>query len=298
VPLEFINVAVPNGHLAPSLARRGIEFERTIQPDVVVTLFNLEDPTIGGYAPENVALRRALSLGYNIEEEIRLIRRGSMTPAQSPVPPLTSGYDPAFASEMGRFDRARARALLDLYGYIDRDGDGWREKPDGSRLELAIATESSQLDRAFNELWKRQLDALGVRVSFHVNQWPENLKAARAGKLMVWLLGYTAASPDSDAFLALGYSKNIGTSNYARFRNPAYDALYDRQRQLPDGPERDAVIRQMKRIWVAYMPYKIHGHRFVNDLSQPWLIGYRRHPFARDFCKYIDIDEAVRAASA
>jgi ABC-type transport system substrate-binding protein len=291
VPLEFINVAVPNGRLAPSLARRGIALERTIQPDVVITFFNLDDPVVGGYTPERVALRRAISLGYNIEEEIRLIRRGSMTPAQSQVPPLTSGFDARFVSEMGVFDRARALALLDLFGYMDRDGDGWRENPDGSPLVLQIATESSQIDRAFNEMWKRQLDALGLRVDFRVNQWPENLKAARSGKLMMWLLGYTAAAPDSDAFLGMGASQNIGASNFARFRLPEYDRLFEAQRQLPDGPERETLIRQMQRLFVAYMPYKVHGHRFANDLSQPRLIGYRRHPFARDFFKYVDVDD-------
>lgn len=294
VPLEFVTLAAPNGKIAPALEKRGIQLERVLNPDVAMTFFNMDNPAVGGYTPEKVALRRAISLGYNTDEEIRLIRRGSMIPAQSQVPPMTSGYDPSFTSEMGTFDRARARALLDTYGYLDRDGDGWREQPDGSPLVLEIATESSQIDRAFNELWKRQLDALGVQVKFIQNQWPENLKNARAGKLMIWTLGNTASSPDADAFLAFGWSKNIGSSNFARFIRPEYDRLYDQQRQMPDGPERDAVIRDMKRMFVAWTPYKIHGHRFSNDVSHPWLIGYRRHPFARDFFKHIDIDEAVR----
>ncbi len=297
VPLEFVNIAAPNAKVAPALAKRGIDLDRTINPDVVVTYFNMDNLVVGGYSAPEVALRRALSLGYDVEEEIRLIRRGSMIPAQSQVPPLTSGYDPAFVSEMSEFDRARARALLDTYGYVDRDGDGWRENPDGSRLLLSIATESSQLDRAYNELWKRQLDALSVRVEFNVNQWPENAKNARAGKLMIWLLGWTAGSPDPDTFLALGLSRNIGGSNYARFKHAEYDRLYDRQRQLPDGPERAAVIFEMKRIFVTFMPYKIHGHRFNNDMTHPWLVGYRRHPFAHDFFKHIDVDMDLRARS-
>jgi len=295
VPVEFIDLAVPNGHLAPSLARRGVEYERTIQPDVVITYFNVDDPVVGGYTPAHVALRRAIALGYNVDEEIRLLRHGSMTPAQSQVPPLTFGFDPKFVSEMSEFDLARARALLDTYGYIDRNGDGWREQPDGSPLMLDFATQSSQIDRAFNELWKRQLNQLQIRVDFKVNQWPENLKAARVGKLMMWALGNTATSADPDDFLAFGASQHIGGSNFARFRNKEYDQLYERQRQLPDGPEREAVIYEMKRLFVAYMPYKVHGHRYANDLSQPWLIGYRRHPFSRDFFKYIDIDDARRA---
>jgi ABC-type transport system substrate-binding protein len=294
VPLEFINVAVPNGQVSPALAKKGIELERVINPDVVITFFNMDHPVVGGYTPDKVALRRAISLGYNLEEEIRLIRRGSMMPAQSQVPPMTTGYDPAFVSEMGQFDRARARALLDTFGYVDRDGDGWREQPDGTPLVLEIATETSQLDRAFNELWKRQLDGLGIRVDFEAAQWPENLKNARAGKLMIWLLGNSASSPDSDAFLNFGNSRNIGAANFARFNRPEYDRLYDQQKQMPDGPERNAIIREMKRMFVAWMPYTIHGHRFTNDVWHPWLIGYRRHPFGRDFFKWIDVDAELR----
>jgi ABC-type transport system substrate-binding protein len=294
IPLEYINVAAPKGRLAPSLARRGIELQRMLNPDIVVTFFNMDDPIVGGYEPAKVALRRAISLGYNTEEEIRMIRRGAMIVGQSQVPPLTFGYDETFRSEMGDFDRARARALLDAYGYIDRDGDGWREQPDGSPLLLQFATESSQLDRAFNEMWKRQLDAIGIRVAFNPSQWPENNKNARAGKLMIWVLGWSAGGTDPDSFLALGLSRNIGGSNYARFNRPEYDRLYDLQRQLPDGPERRRIIHEMKRLFVVYLPYKVHGHRYVNDLVQPWLIGYRRHPFARDFFKYIDIDNAAR----
>jgi ABC-type transport system substrate-binding protein len=223
-----------------------------------------------------------------------MVRRGAMKVGHSQVPPLTFGYDDEFISEMGVFDRARARALLDTYGYVDRDGDGWREQPDGSPLLLQIAAESSQLDRAFNEMWKRQLDALGIKVVFNVSQWPENHKNARGGKLMMWVLGFSATGSDPDSFLALGHSGDIGGSNYARFNRAEYDKLYNLQRQLPDGPERDTMIHEMKRLFVVYMPYKVHGHRYINDLTQPWLIGYRRHPFARDFFKYIDIDPATQ----
>jgi ABC-type transport system substrate-binding protein len=290
IPLEFINVGAPNGKVAPALAKRGIELDRTISPDVAATLFNMEHPSIGGYSPDRVALRRAINLGYNTEEEIRLIRRGAMMLAQSHVPPLTQGYDPNFVSEMSEFSRVRATALLDTYGYVDRDGDGWRETPEGKPLVLDIATQSSQLDRAFNEMWKRQMDRLGIRVNFSVNQWPQNMKNARAGNLMVWTLGWTAGGSDPDAFLALASSHSIGASNIARFKLAEYDQLYQRQQQMSDGPERNEIIHQMKRLFVTYMPYKIHGHRFSNDMTHRRLLGYRRHPFARDFFKWIDVE--------
>ena len=52
---------------------------------------------------------------------------------------LYYGYDPNFKSEMGEYNPAQAKALLDAFGYVDRDGDGWRELPDGTPMTLEEA---------------------------------------------------------------------------------------------------------------------------------------------------------------
>ncbi len=192
-----------------------------------------------------------------------------MIPAQSQIVPFTTGYDPAFKSEMGEFDRGRARALLDLYGYVDRDHDGWREQPDGSPLTLVIANESDQASHLLGELWQHNLDALGLRVRFSIGQWPENLKASRAGKLMIWNLANQATQPNGQGTLEYLYGPSAGNFNLARFRSKDFDAVYDRLLVLPDGPERDALFLEAKRIAVAWMPYKVHGHRIVTDMSWP-----------------------------
>ncbi|HXF47306.1 MAG TPA: ABC transporter substrate-binding protein, partial [Burkholderiaceae bacterium] len=57
-PGEFLNLAAPGGQLAGDLARRGVVLDRLINPDIIVTYFNMEDPVVGGYTPEKVALRR------------------------------------------------------------------------------------------------------------------------------------------------------------------------------------------------------------------------------------------------
>jgi hypothetical protein len=41
---------------------------------------------------------------------------------------------------------------------------------------------------------------------------------------------------------------------------------------------------------VAYMPYKVHVHRIFTDIAQPWVVGYHRNIFVRDFWKYVDVD--------
>jgi ABC-type transport system substrate-binding protein len=293
VPAEFVNLAVPNGKLAPNLAKRGIGLHRYARSDISMTYFAMEHPVVGGNAPEKVALRRAISLAVDVEREIRLARRGQAVPAQSIIGPHTSGYDPAFKSEMSEYNPARAKALLDLYGYVDRDGDGWRELPDGKPLLLEYATQPDQQSRQFNELWKRNMDAIGLRIEFKPAKWPENLKASRAGKLMMWGVGWTSGDPDGlENYLVLGYGPNKGQQNHARFDLPAFNRLYERAGVLPDGPEREALMDEAKRLLIAYMPYKVHVHRIWTDLWHPWVLGYHRIPFAGLFWKYIDIDPA------
>ena len=294
IPYDLANLIIPNSKLAPNLVKRGIQMDRDYRASVDMALFNMEHPLVGGYGADKVALRRAISLAYSINNEIRLVRKNQSMPAQSPVSPLTSGYDPAFKSEMSEYNPARARALLDAFGYVDRDGDGWRDLPDGRPLTIEMATQPDPFTRALDEIWQKSMAAVNINMQFKPAKWPENLKNSRAGKLMMWRVGWVAAQPDGDTFLALGNSQNIGQANHSRFNLPAYNKLYTLQRTLPDGPERDALFLQAKKLFVAYAPYKFVGHRIETAVFHPWVVGYRRHSFMRAMWKYIDIDNDLK----
>jgi ABC-type transport system substrate-binding protein len=293
LPNEFATAAIPNNRLAPNLVKKGIQLERYPRADVSVSYFGMENPIVGGYEPGKVALRRAISLAVDVDREIRLVRRSQAIPAQGVVSPEVWGYDPKFKSEMSEFSRARAMALLDMHGYVDRDGDGWRDQPDGSPLVLEYATSPDQQSRQLVEQWQKNMAAIGIRMEFRIAKWPEHLKSSRAGKLMMWGVGWSAAQPDGDTFLALAYGPNRGQSNHARFDLPAFNALYEKQRQMPDGPDRQAMMDEAKKLLVAYMPYKVHVHRIFSDMTQPWVLGYHRNIFVRDFWTYVDIDTAA-----
>ncbi len=299
LPNEFAPVAAPNDKLAPNLAKRGITMDRSPLVDITLAaLFNQDNPVVGGYTPQKVALRRAIALAYDSDKEIRLVRKSQAVPAQTAISPLTFGYNPALKTTMSDHDPARARALLDMYGYLDRDGDGWREQPDGKPLLLEYATQPDQSSRQLAELWEKGMKAVGLRIVFKVAKWPENLKASRTGKLMMWGVGWSATTPDGDTFLALAYGPNKGGANHARFDLPAFNTLYAQQSTLPDGPERARVMEEASKLMVAYVPYKLSTHRIVTDLMQPWVIGFRRNPFMREFYKYLDVDPAIREREA
>ena len=102
---------------------------------------------------------------------------------------------------MGEHNLARAKALLDLHGYVDRDGDGWREQPDGRPLQLEYATSPDQLTApAGRTVEEEHGPRWASRIHFKVAKWPEHLKASRAGKLMMWGVGWAPASPTRTPF--------------------------------------------------------------------------------------------------
>jgi ABC-type transport system substrate-binding protein len=296
VPEEFAYQAFPNNKIAPHLAKRGIAMEQLPALDLTYNFFNMNDPVVGGYTPEKVALRRAISLSYKTADEINIIRKGQAVAAEAPYSPGVAGYDPNFHTTAGEYDIAKAKALLDMFGYVDRDGDGYREMPDGSPLVLKFNSTPTARDQQIDELWKRSMDDIGIRISIRKAKWPDLLKEAYAGKLQFWQLGGSAAAPDADTWLTSLYGPNSGMKgNFANFRLAEYDRLYEKAKMMPDTPERTKLYQQMAKIVVAYAPWKVNVHRILTDMWYPWLIGFRRPPVqGNHFWKYLDIDESRR----
>ena len=298
LPNEFANVAVPNGHIAPNLAKKGIYLDRQPGMELTYSYFAMEDPVVGGYTPDKVALRRAIVLANDVDEEVHIARKNQAIPAQSPIGPGVSGYDPDFHSSATEYNPAKAKALLDMYGYVDCDGDGWRDLPRAKPadpcepLTIEYAASPGSEQQPLLELWQRDMNAIGIHMTFRREKWPDLLKASYAGKLQMWGLGWSAAIPDADAFYETLYGPNKGQANHSRFALPEFDRLFEKAKRMPDSPERNAIYREMNRLFLVYAPWRLGVHRYYNDLVQPWVIGYRRHLVMRGFWKYIDIDPA------
>ena len=158
-----------------------------------------------------------------------------------------------------------------------------------------MGTQPEQIYRQYNENWLQSLTAIGVRIRFETMQFAESLKAARAGKLQMWFLGRTAADPDGQGQLEGMYGESIGQSNLARFKLPAFDAIYRRMLGMPDSAERAELFKRASELVVAYMPYRIHVHRIYNDFARPWITGYRQPLFREQVWHFIEVDGARRA---
>ena len=296
-PNEYANIAAPGGKLAPNLAKQGITLQRLVEPNLTYYYFNMEDPVVGGYTPEKVALRRAISMSMNDNEEIQILRKNQAIRAESPVPPGVAGYDENFRTSAAAYNPARAKALLDLFGYVDRDRDGYREAPDGRPLAIEYASTPSLLDRQYDELWKKSFDAIGIRMTVRKAKWPDLLKESKAGKVQFRGLAWGADYPDADNFLQLLYGPNAGQSNDARFRLAAFDRLYEQAKRLPDTPERTRLYQEMNRLILAYAPWKLGVNRVEGYLLHPWITGYKKHPILRTQWRFLDVDVAQQAAA-
>ena len=172
----LVSRSMPNGALAPNLAKRGVKPPRATCPTVLFTS-TWRIRWSAATRPEKVALRRAISLATQTEREIVTVWPRRAVSRASVVAPGTWGYDPAAKAKNSDGDLPRAKALLDLYGYVDRDGDGWREQPDGAPLLLRFST-PDELSRQFDDLWKKNMDALGLRLVIDTASGPRTVKMA------------------------------------------------------------------------------------------------------------------------
>jgi oligopeptide transport system substrate-binding protein len=290
VPVEFIDMAIPGGRLAPNLARQGMQMRPDEVAWITYTTFNMQDPVVGGYTPEKIALRRAIGLAYPIEDEIAIIYKNQAAKADSVIAPGMAGYTPETSPTL-EYNPAKAKALLDMFGYVDRDGDGYREMPDGSPLTVDQASTPDQRARQRNQLWKRAMDDIGIRMTFDkVEKLPDLRKQAQLGRVQSFTYGWIADYPDGENFLQLFTTKSIGGANYTMFSNAEFDALYERIKTMPDSPERTALYRRMVHILWVYGPWRVNSMMRNSILIQPWVIGYKRHPFAHEPWRYLDVD--------
>ena len=299
VPESMTDMVIADGKLKPALVDKGMVLYRFPVMQTYYMWMNMDDPLVGGYGKDRVALRRAIALGYNSVEDIGLLKQGFAIKAQSPLPPNVRGYDAAYRSPVG-YDPALANALLDRFGYRQRDPDGFRRQPAPGRgqatlaLTLAMHSEATAGGRLRDELWRKNLNAIGLRVAFISDKKTEIIKASRLGKVMMFESNWIADFPDGDNFYQLLYGPNAGRANYARFNLPAYNARYEQARALADSPQRQRLYREMNQLIHAYNPWVPLTHVMSADLRQPWLKNYKRHPVEFTNWRYLDVDLAER----
>lgn len=280
------------GKLMPEYQAMGAKLSRIVDPELQYPYLNMRDPAVNGMSKERIALRRAILMAYDDQEEIRVVHNGQAEELFFPVPPGVVGYLPDFR-RTDRTDVRLANALLDRYGYR-MGSDGWRRYPDGKPLKIRYTTRPDTLGRQHEEMWKRTLDSLKIRMESDKRKFPEILKAEKQCQIQIRTNRWIADFPDGENFFQLFYSKNIGQSNNSCTDIPEYDVLYEQASRLPDGPERTALWVDMARLLEYYGAIRTSMARYRNMIMQSHVLGFKKHPILLADWLYIDLDSPAK----
>ena len=280
-----------NGKLKPELAAKGITRHTFVEPVVFSVYFNMEDRTIGGMDREHIALRRAIALAIDTETLVKVVYAGQGIAANQIVPPTMTGYDPTLPKKP-LFDRAGAMRLLDRVGFDKLDADGFRKSPDGKPLTVTFTIRSGAISRETQTLLKRDMDAIKLRMEFHVTPFQDAVKEMVAGKYQMAFVGQGGV-PSGYAVLIPLWGKAQSSINLSRFRLAEFDTAFGEFLRSEEPAAQIASARKMTELAQAYMPMLPAVFRVETNYVQPWISGFSP-PIFKQYWKFLDIDVAMR----
>jgi hypothetical protein len=82
--------------------------------------------------------------------------------------------------------------------------------------------------------------------------------------------------------------------NAANYENPAYDALFEKMRDLPDGPEKAAIIDDMVRLLQTDAPWMFGFNPMSGGAYQQWVGNAKPTQMVRNTLQYMKVDPALR----
>lgn len=140
---------------------------------------------------QNKEFRQALSLAINRKEINDFVYLGTGTPCQATVAPSASYYQKEWAESYASFNPAKARKLLDKVGVTDKDGDGWRESPDGEDFIITLlgqtAADVGSSGNDATQLVASYWEGVGIKTNFKVVARELAYKREEAGTLDVFV---------------------------------------------------------------------------------------------------------------
>ncbi len=285
------NRLLANGALRGDLAARGVMRYATPEPFVFFIYFNVEDPVVGGMGKEGIALRRAMMLSFDAKSAIDVLSGGQALPANQLVAPRLVGHDPSYGDK-SMYDPAAANALLDRLGFARSGANGYRNRPDGKPLAVTFGLRTGGPSTELATLMRRNFDAIGIRVEFHMAPFQDMIKEIERGKFTAYYGGY-GGLPFAYGILQQLDSRAPTVQNVSHFKLPEYDRAMDAFLHTDDPQKQTAEALKMAAIARTYVPMFPVMYRLQNEFVQPWLQGFAPQLFAT-YWQYLDIDLARR----
>lgn len=199
-------------------------------------------------------VRQAMTMLIDRQRLVDEILKGYGQVTTGPFNPLSKQYDHDI--KPWSYDPAGAKALLKEAGFVDRDGDGIIDSPEGKpfRFELIYPSGGDRWTRTAL-LVKDTLAQAGVIVDAKPLEWSVFVDKLKSGDVDAIALGWTGGI-ETDVY-QMFHSDNIGhgADNFVYYRNPELDALITRARITLDEDARMAIWNQIHAILHEDQPY-------------------------------------------
>lgn len=284
---------------------KGIQLETAVTTSILYMGFNMKDSVVGGASEQSRLLRRAISIAVDYEEYISIFANGRGLSAQSPIPPGIFGHIEGEAGinpfvydwkydEPKRKDIEHAKQLMKDAGYA-QGIDPNTKKP----LVLNFDTPSAGPDAKAQLNWMRkQYQKLGIQLVIRATDYNRFQEKMRNGTSQIFQWGWNADYPDPENFFFLLYGPNSKVDhhgeNAANYSNPEFDQLFEKMKNIKNGPERLATIKQMTKIAQQDAPWLWGFHPKAFSLFHDWYKNVKPNLMANNILKYRRVEGEVR----
>lgn len=291
------------------MEEQGIRLETTVAVSTYYMGFNMLDPVVGGRNKREREsarkLRQAISIAVDYEEFISIFANGRGIPAQSPISPGIVGYrdgragiNPIVYDWIGdqpqRKSIKTAKILLAEAGYPN----GIDRKTGAPLILYFDVTARSSEDRSKLDWMRKQFQKLNIQLVVRSTDYNRFQDKIRKGNAQIFEWGWNADYPDPENFLFLLYGpqRKVGNSgeNAVNYDNEEYNQLFEKMKNMEDGPERQLIIDRMVEILRYDAPWLWGYHPKDYGLYHSWYQNVKPNRISNNNLKYFKIDANLR----
>jgi len=206
-----------------------------------------------GFPYNEKAFRQGVVYGLDREDMIERLLGGRGVPgpagALGPGNPFLNKDLPEYA-----FDKEKSATLLESVGLVDRNGDGLRDRPDGSPFTIPLSVSSS--DNQAAQLTAEYLKAVGLNVELSVvdQQTSDDRGANGDYEMAIQHFGGLSADPSRLISTFGSMSKSKSFTRVHGYNSPEFDQVAKQQAGEVDEDKRQELIDQMQEILAEDLP--------------------------------------------
>jgi peptide/nickel transport system substrate-binding protein len=213
-------------------------------------------------------VRQAIAYALDRQEIVDIAYEGQAKVLYQPLAPGNLGYNPDLEAygQATSDDPDKANAMLDELGYVDTDGDGIRETPEGDKMDYDLMFPQDPTNQRVAETIQSELLNIGISTHLDVVDDTTMREKTAEGSHEMFYWGYGLLTPNITTYIF--DSSRIGASNRNHVNDPQLDALLAAQDQQLDPVKRQAAVDEVTKY--------IIDHRFNVPLFSPMnYTGYR-----------------------